>query len=290
MKLEKLALFCVCWMLPAVGICCALFLAYVASNSTNKENSDNQLRLVAWNIESGGSDPHVIAEQLQIFKDYHVIALNEVAVAGIEIYKKALGSKFESFVSVTGANDRLAIYWDSSRFELLSQEEMDQYGEYRLNNGRHRSPIFVRLQDNVTGKRFIVMTNHLARRNEELRNEQAAGLREWARDSNESIIAMGDFNFDYSFKRKAGNASFSEFMKDGVWHWVKPNPMIDSNFSDSDGDGIDNYPDSMLDFVFLANGASTFKCRCSIVRREGDFPDDETTSDHRATELLIELN
>ena len=290
MKLEKIALFCIYWMLPTVAICCALFLTYVASSSAIMGTSENQLRLVAWNIESGGSDPHVIAEQLKDFRDYQVIALNEVAVAGIEIYKNALGSKFESFVSVTGANDRLAIYWDSSRFTLLAKEEMGQYGDYRLNNGRHRSPIFVRLHDRLTGKRFIVMTNHLARRNEELRNEQAAGLREWARDSSESIIAMGDFNFDYSFKRKAGNASFSEFMKDGVWHWVKPNPMIDSNFSDSDGDGKDNYPDSMLDFVFLANGASTFKCRCSIVQREGDFPDDETTSDHRATELLLELN
>lgn len=290
MKLEKLALFSVYWMLPGVAICCALFLVYVASSSALKGTSANQLRFVAWNIESGGSDPHVIAEQLKDFQDYQVIALNEVAVAGIEIYQNALGSKFESFVSTTGANDRLAIYWDSSRFTLLAKEEMGQYGDYRLNNGRHRSPIFVRLKDNVTGQRFIVMTNHLARRNKQLRKEQAVGLREWARDSNESIIAMGDFNFDYSFKRSSGNASFSEFMKDGIWQWVKPNPLIDSNFSDSDGDGKDNYPDSMLDFVFLANGARAFRCHCSIVQREGDFPDDESTSDHRATELRLELN
>ena len=54
--------------------------------------------------------------------------------------------------------------------------------------------------------------------------------------------------------------------------------------------GKDNYLDSMLDFVFLANGARAFECQCSIVQRDGDFPDDATTSDHRATELWLNLN
>ena len=113
--------------------------------------------------------------------------------------------------------------------------------------------------------------------------------REWARDSNEPIIAMGDFNFDYPFKRKSIKDPFREFMKDSVWLWVKPSPMIDSHFS-NDGDGNDEKPDSMLDFVFVANGAKEFECQCSIIKRDGDFPDDESTSDHRATELRLNLN
>lgn len=27
---------------------------------------------------------------------------------------------------------------------------------------------------------------------------------------------------DVSFKSSSGNESFSEFMKDGIWHWEKP--------------------------------------------------------------------
>ena len=289
MKLEKLALLSL-GLVPLTAVLCLISLSLVTIQASVEKQTEEQLKFVAWNIESGGSDPKVIAEQLQDFREHEIIALNEVAVAGIEIYKEALGSDFESFVSKTGRNDRLAILWNRNRFELLSKEEMSQYQDNRLNDGNHRSPIFVRLRDKVTDQRFIVMTNHLARRNKKLRREQAAGLREWARDLSEPIIAMGDFNFDYSFIRSAGNESFSEFMRDGVWQWVKPNPLIDSNFSDTDGDGKDNYPDSMLDFVFLANGAKRFQCQCSILKREGDFPDDKTTSDHRATELRLKLN
>lgn len=286
MKLQKIAILSA-YSVPIVALCCLLYLAGVYLHTSHFTGSENELRLVAWNIESGGNDPQVIANQISDFSDYDVVALNEVRMANIKTYMKAMGSNFDSFVSSTGRSDRLAIFWDRVRFELISKVEMNQHGNMRLNDGNHRSPIFVRLKDRVTGRKFILMTNHLARRNKQLRKEQAAGLREWARDSNEPIIAMGDFNFDYSFGSGSGNDSFSEFMKDGIWRWVKPSPMIDSNFSDTDGDGKDNYPDSMLDFVFLANGARDFDCKCSIVQRDGDFPDDESTSDHRATELRL---
>ena len=238
MKLQKIAILSA-YSVPIVALCCLLYLAGVYLHTSHFTGSENELRLVAWNIESGGNDPQVIASQLSDFSDYDVVALNEVRMANIKTYMKAMGSNFDSFVSSTGRSDRLAIFWDRVRFELISKVEMNQHGNMRLNDGNHRSPM------------------------------------------------MGDFNFDYSFGSGSGDDSFSEFMKDGIWRWVKPSPMIDSNFSDTDGDGKDNYPDSMLDFVFLANGARDFDCKCSIVQRDGDFPDDESTSDHRATELRL---
>ena len=45
----------------------------------------------------------------------------------------------------------------------------------------------------------------------------------------------------------------------------------------------------MLDFAFVANGAKKFDCDCEIVVRANDFPDDETTSDHRATILAVDF-
>ena len=51
----------------------------------------------------------------------------------------------------------------------------------------------------------------------------------------------------------------------------------------------DKYPDSMLDFVFVANGATSFKSTCQIVVREGDFPDSKRTSDNRATRAVIKF-
>ena len=58
-------------------------------------------------------------------------------------------------------------------------------------------------------------------------------------------------------------------------------------FRNRDEDGVDNYPGSMLDFAFVANGAKEFTWECEIVVRDGDFPDDETKSDHRPTVLLV---
>ena len=262
-----------------------LFKAFYKSVAGTKANSN--LKLAAWNVQSGGNDPDVIAEQIKYFADYDVIGLNEVNSKNVDKYTIALGPQFQSFTSETFRANRLAILFDKNRFELLEQKEMFEYRDWTLNNGTHRSPIYVRLKERQTGYELIFMTNHLARKNGKLRQEQAAGLREWARDSNTPIVAIGDFNFDYSFTKQKGNEAFNEFMQDDVWKWIRPVEEIDSNWSDRDGDGVDNYPDSMLDFAFVANGARELSCQCEIIVRPGDFPDDETKSDHRPTVLVI---
>ena len=260
-----------------------LYKAFYRAVAGSKANSN--LKLAAWNVQSGGNDPEVIAEQIKYFAGYDVIGLNEVNSKNVAKYADALGPQFQSFTSKTGGADRLAIFFDRNRFDLLEQKEMFEYRDWTLNNGTHRSPIYVRLKERQTGYEFIFMTNHLARQDNKLRQEQAAGLREWARDSQTPIVAMGDFNFDYSFKSQKGNLAFNELLKDGVWKWIRPVEEIDTQWSDRDG--RDAYPDSMLDFAFVANGAKKLDWRCEIVVRDGDFPDDDTTSDHRPTVLVV---
>ena len=238
------------------------------------------LNLIAWNIESGGNDPAVIAEQMKDFAGADIVALNEVGRKNVPAYTAALGENYLAYLSETGGADHLAILFNSKRFELLEKKEMMRHGSYLLNNGTHRSPLYVRLKERESKQEFIFMTNHLARRKDSLRQQQAVGLREWARDTSTPIIAMGDFNFDYNFRKKSGNRSFGIFMQDGIWKWIPPTPLIDTNWS---GQVRDSYPDSMLDFVFVANGAKKYKSKCSIVVRGGDFPDSRSTSDHRAT-------
>ena len=96
------------------------------------------------------------------------------------------------------------------------------------------------------------MTNHLARGNADLRTQQAIGMREWARDQSVAVVNIGDFNMDFDFRSQKGNDAFVELLRDNVWQWVRPVELIDTNWSDPDGDGNDNYPDSMLDFAFAA--------------------------------------
>ena len=78
-------------------------------------------------------------------------------------------------------------------------------------------------------------------------------MREWARTKSVPMICIGDFNFDYDFHTKKGNSGFDAFLLDGVWKWIQPVELIDTNWSDDNGK--DRYPDSMLDFNFVAGAA-----------------------------------
>ena len=94
---------------------------------------------------------------------------------------------------------------------------------------------------------------------------------------------------DYDFHTKQGNSAFPEIVRDNVWTWVQPQELIDTNWYDPDKDGKDNFPDSMLDFAFVAGAAKDWNPVCKVIVREGDFPDDDTTSDHRPIELILQI-
>jgi len=95
------------------------------------------------------------------------------------------------------------------------------------------------------------------------------------------IVAAGDFNFDANFKEKQINQAFVEFRRDRIWRWVRPTPFVDTNWADRNGDGVDDYPDSILDFVFVAGSATKWQATSVVIVEPGDFPDEENTSDHR---------
>lgn len=254
---------------------------------TESQSTSEVISILAWNVESGGNDPEVLAGQLSELTGYDIYCLSEVRSGSFGRYAAACGTQFKSVNGETGRGDRLQIMFNSERFELLQQKELHYHGDFELNNGTHRSPLFVRLRERDSGTEFIVMTNHLARRNAVLRTQQAIGLREWARDQNVAVINIGDFNMDFDFDSQTGNEAFVEMLRDNVWTWIKPVEFIDTNWSDPDGDGKDNYPDSMLDFAFVAGPAKDWNPACKVVVREGDFPDDDSTSDHRPVELVV---
>ena len=74
-------------------------------------------------------------------------------------------------------------------------------------NLRHRSPLMAKFRDKQSGVEFLLVLNHLARGNAELRQEQAKALRLWAVDQELSIIGIGDYNFDFDFPTRRGAAS-----------------------------------------------------------------------------------
>lgn len=276
--------------------------------------SADEFRLIAWNVESNRpgqppvSNPLVIAEQLtELMRDpatrAEVIVLSEVDPVTVLRFQKAvaegLGSEVDYVTSASGGfqdTDSLLLIVDKQRFRIDEVLELHRYAGIAANFNnpetdsadfgalRARSPLAVKLFDLKSSDSFWVIANHLARGEAELRTDQARMLVKWAADRQEPVIAAGDFNFDYEFKTKRGNPGFQAMMEGGVWEWLQPDPLLDSNWSDDRQalpQRVDRYPDSILDFVFVANGAKQWQGESDVVVRPDDFPDNDQTSDHR---------
>ncbi|MEM8864396.1 MAG: endonuclease/exonuclease/phosphatase family protein [Planctomycetota bacterium] len=248
------------------------------------------IKILSWNLESDGSDPAILAKQIVDLGKRHLYCFQEVSSRDAGRYafaiREAFGQNYRYLVSNTGRDDRLMILYNADRFDLVEARELFKHGEYNLNKWRHRSPLVLVLKEKQSGLTFNLMTVHLARGDRQFRKEQAIGLREWARAQPLPTVAIGDFNFDYDIPGEQGNASFQAFLEEGTWTWVKPTPMQDTNYDDRDGDGVDDYPDSCLDFAFVA-GEGFGRAEAKILVRDGDFPDDDRTSDHRPIELTL---
>lgn len=271
-------------------------------------------RVLSWNVESNRpeqppvSDAATIGKQLtdllkQPATKADIITLSEVEPKSFGTYVAAasegLQKKVDYATSASGGfldTDCLIVMVNSDRFEILDAIELHRYAGIIANFNvaeskgkdigtlRARSPLALRIRDKISSSEFWFIANHLARGEADLRKEQARMLRQWAADRKEPVITAGDFNFDYDFKTQQGNDGYQAMMEGGVWTWLKPDPLIDSNWSDDNrvkDRRVDRYPDSILDFVFVANGAKNWKGESDVIVRDGDFPDDEKTSDHR---------
>lgn len=263
----------------------ALVLCICASRGDSEE-----LRVLAWNVESGGNQAGTIADELTAlqseFGPLDLVGLTEVSLSNAESYRQALGDHYQMIASNTGGGDRMVILFDSNRLELQESLELTSHEGIPLNvDNRFRSPLVAEFQERQGARRFLFMVNHLARGDSQIRTSQAKGLREWGRDQTLPVINCGDFNFDAAFDSPddaelEGNAAFDEFFEDEIWTWIRPVPLIDTNHS---GNGaVDRHPDSILDYICVANqpeGWSTLQSE--VIVRTGDFPDDNRTSDHR---------
>lgn len=243
------------------------------------------LKFLSWNVESDGSEPATIAKQLGELGQYDVIALTEVLPQASAGFCESFGDDYQYVMGDTGRNDRMMLIYNTSSLKYIRKFELHDVNYKR----KYRSPLVVHFKDLLAGKELLVMVNHLARGSEEARQLQAKKLVEWARQESMPIVALGDYNFDYVFKTRSGNEAFRVFMKDNVWEWVEPFELVDTNWYDNpeEPDGKDDYPGSMLDFVFVAGPAKDWTKSCKIIVRDGDFPDDEETSDHRPYELIV---
>lgn len=260
------------------------------------------IRICGWNVQSDftpkqhESDPDLIAQQIAAKDDVDLWGLCEVlGQTALDKFEKGAeegeGSDFESLLSGTGGRDRLAIIYDTARFELLGVEEL---GMIQLSPGL-RAPLVAHFRGRTTGTEFLFMVNHLKRGGAQnpVRIEQARRLHEWARDQRLPVIAVGDWNMDYDVELgdlgvPHRDRAYDELTRDGVWKWLRPEPLLKTN-ADPDFNTV-------LDFVFVANAPFGWFAESHILEREEDrhateneFSDDDRESDHRPVDAILSL-
>lgn len=254
------------------------------------------LRVISWNLESGDSSAALLRQQIGEKDGVHLWGLSEVDADDVGQFEQGAetgeGADFKTILGTTGGNDRLAIVYDSARFELIGPPQ--ELSAIQLSSGL-RAPLVARFRGNATGQEFLFMVNHLKRGGAQnpQRIEQAKRLNQWARQQTAPVIAVGDYNFDYDVDLgDAGvphrDQGFDELTRDGTFIWVRPLTLLKTQASD-DFNGV-------LDFVFVANAPFGWNGAATILDREGhraavqnDFDDTNQQTDHRPVEAVFTL-
>jgi hypothetical protein len=234
------------------------------------------LTLISWNVESGGALQPVVASRIAGFDQVDIWGLSEVLEADAEAFEfgaeEGENANFDSLLGTTGGADRLLLIWNADRFVRTGGGELTEIAQ------AGRAPLYVQLQDRATGQEFIVMVNHLHRSNESARHIQAQMLNEWAANQPLPVVAMGDYNFDWDLDDgdEDHDRGYDFITANDVFVWLRPEELVTTQCS-----GWPCRFTSVLDFFFVSGPARDWDGVAQIVVVDNDFPDDNTTPDHR---------
>jgi hypothetical protein len=207
----------------------ALAFAFGFASVVNAQ--ETRLTVVSWNVESGGSQPQTIAQRIRAFQGVDIWGLSEMPDdAAATIFEAAAedgeSANFERIVGTTGGADKLAIIYDAGRFEKVRHFELPDINP----GGRVRAPLVAHLRNRANGQEFLFMVNHLYRSNATARHQQVQLLNEWAAGQTLPVLAVGDYNFDWSVENgdQDHDRGYDNMIRDGVFTWVRPPTLIRS--------------------------------------------------------------
>ncbi len=246
------------------------------------------LTVVGFNVESGGADIAVLRKQVADMQGVDLWGFSEVDSEdwARELDKGAEEGENASFDVVLGASgqrDRLAIAFNTDRFELVRKFEL---GDINI-EGKVRAPLVIQVKDREhAGLEYLFMVNHLYRGSAEGRHKQGELLNAWIRTQTLPVIAVGDYNFDYLVDggdKGQRDLGFDNMTKDAVWTWIRPH-TLESTTTPSK-----RRPAAVLDFVFAGNAAAQWPASSEIVKLPDEFTDRDKTSDHRPVLATFDL-
>lgn len=259
--------------------------SFVGASAAAQSPADDAIDVVSWNIGLDDADLSTIAQQIGAFDGVDLWGLQEVnSRSAPPVLAEAAGNGEDAgFAAIQGnAGDglHLVALYNQDRFRLLEWWELNDINT----TGNVRPPLVLFLEDQPTGLRFLFMVNHLYRSRESERHQQARLLNEWASTQELPTIAVGDYNFDWDIVRgdQQHDLGYDLMAAQGRWQWVRPDELTTTQCS-----GWPCRYNSVLDFVFLNQAAQAWKAQSEIVVTPGDFPDDDTTSDHRPVRSRI---
>jgi endonuclease/exonuclease/phosphatase family metal-dependent hydrolase len=208
------------------------------------------------------------------------------------------GEDFQVVLSEQGGHDRVGLAWRASRFDREDAPAaaapqvvpgVEGPFEWQGQTLRFRPSVYVRLRDRLNGRALVLCASHLARSNRSagpaMRRRQAELLRGWLQHFEEPVILVGDFNFDFDLERgDTDNSGYTTLTQGDVFRWARPAQLVGTHSSREGGAGR-----SVLDFVFVANGARSWPYQSQIVTRPDDFSPPERASDHRPVRTVFQL-
>lgn len=262
------------WYELADGTWIAAFLVELAAAPASIVEP---ITVAGWNTELNDADISVIGDRIAAFQDVDLWGLAEVNRAGhqmpLELAAEAgEAADYSSVLSVSGGGDRLLALYDTSRFTLI-----DSWEENAINTtGNARAALVLQLRVKTGGLKFLFMVNHLYRSRDDERHKQAELLNAWAASQRLPVIAVGDYNFDWDVLGSRHDDGYELMTAGERFVWVRPETLVTTQCS-----GWPCEFNSVLDFVFTAGTARTWPAESEIVVVPGDFPDDNTSSDHR---------
>jgi len=223
------------------------------------------VRVISFSVEHGwkpDADLETIARQIEGYGNVDLWGLSEVGKTGwaMRLTQAAGAGAQASFKPILGQtnDDRLLAIYDADQFELLGHWELDEI-HGRLGG---RAPLVLHLRVKTSNTEFLFMVNHLHRSANEKRRQQAEALNNWAQQQSLPIIAVGDYNIDWSIppSRPHRDRGFDLMTKDDIFAWVRPDVLFKTQCSE-------RY-NSVLDFTFVAGAAKNWPREARILEPE----------------------
>jgi hypothetical protein len=89
-------------------------------------------------------------------------------------------------------------------------------------------------------------------------------LKKWVKAQTLSVVAVGDYKFDWAIKDGKHNSGYDEMTSAGAFTWVRPADLLSTFCNEPTGH---QYPPAVMDFVFLGGPAAEWKAKSLTFRQ-----------------------